>query len=236
VRFELANNIDAANWYDKGRPVAVGLVADDAGNPLPYLHRWHQLLVVLPRPLAKGEKAVVHVKATEDTIIELTDRSYWIYTDSPWFPKIGGETGRYTFDWIVKVAKPMQAAGSGDLVRAWQEGNTNCNEWKSDLPVSLASFIFGEFKTTDGEYKREAGSGSTRSRAAGSISRGSRRTSCSTSSRGSRCTSRSTDRSPTARSTSRRWRTDWDSPRVRPASSSWANRWATRAAGACPTS
>ncbi len=157
VRFELVNNIDAANWYDKGRPVAVNLVADDAGNPLPYLHRWHQLLVVLPRPLAKGEKAVVHVKATEDTIIELTDRSYWIYTDSAWFPKIGGETGRYTFDWIVKVAKPMQAAGSGDLVREWQEGNMNCNEWKSELPVSLASFIFGEFKTTDGQYKREGG-------------------------------------------------------------------------------
>jgi hypothetical protein len=157
ARFELANNIDAANWYEKGRPVKVNLVADDAGNPLPYLHRWHQLLVVLPRPLAKGEKAVVHVKATEDTIIELAVSSYWIYTDSPWFPKIGGETGRYTFDWIVKVAKPMQAAGSGDLVREWQEANRNCNEWKSDVPVTLASFIFGDFKTTDGQYKREGG-------------------------------------------------------------------------------
>jgi aminopeptidase N len=136
-------------------------VADAAGDSLPYLHRWHQLLVLLPRPLAKGASTVVHVKATEDTIIQLTDRSYSIYTDTPWFPQIGFGGGRFTIDWTIKTAKPLQAAGTGDLVKEWQEGDLNCARWKSDVPLELASFIFGDFKATDGAYKRESpGTGS----------------------------------------------------------------------------
>jgi hypothetical protein len=154
IRFGLLNNLGGA-WYEKGRPVNVGLVADSQGNPLPFLHRWNQLLVLLPKPLARGQKAEIHVQATEDTIIQLTDKSFWIFTDSPWFPQIGHLGGRYTMDWTLKVAKPMRAAGSGDTVREWEEGAFNCTQWKSDIPVMLASFIFGDLKPTDGTYKRE---------------------------------------------------------------------------------
>ena len=154
IRFRLLNNLGGA-WYDKGRPVNVGLVADSGGNPLAYLHRWNQLLVLLPGPLARGQRTVIHVQATEDTIIQLTDKSYWIFTDSPWFPQIGHLGGRYAMDWTVKVAKPMRAAGSGDTVREWEEGAFNCTQWKSDVPVMLGSFIFGDLKPTDGTYKRE---------------------------------------------------------------------------------
>jgi hypothetical protein len=58
-------------------------------------------------------------------------------------------------DWTVKVVKPMKAAGTGDLVKEWQEGNYNCAQWKSDKPVQFASFIFGAFKETQGSYKRQ---------------------------------------------------------------------------------
>jgi len=156
LRFDFVNNIDAASWTEKGRPVTPTLVADTAGNALPYLHRWHQLMVLLPRPLTKGETTVVQVKATEDTINQLTSRSYWIYTDDDWFPKMGYGGGRYTMDWTVKIAKPLRAAGTGDLVKEWVEGDLNCGRWKSDVPVELASFIFGDFKSTDGLYKRES--------------------------------------------------------------------------------
>jgi hypothetical protein len=156
VRFDFDNNIDAAYWYETGRPVTTDLVAEASGQPLPFLHKCHQLLVILPKPLAKGEKTVVQVRATEDTIVELTDRSYSIYTDAAWYPKMGYAGGRYTTDWTVKIAKPLRATGTGDLVKEWDEGNLNCAHWKSDTPVQLASFIFGDFKVTDGAYKRQA--------------------------------------------------------------------------------
>ncbi|HXH28541.1 MAG TPA: M1 family aminopeptidase, partial [Candidatus Polarisedimenticolia bacterium] len=121
---------------------------------LPYIHKCHQILIALPRPLARGERAVIRVDATEDTIIQLTPHSYWIYSDSAWFPRIGDKGGRYTIDWTVKVAKPMTAAGSGDLVREWTEDKMNCAEWRSDFPVMIPSFIFGDFDRVEDVYKR----------------------------------------------------------------------------------
>jgi hypothetical protein len=157
VRFDFVNNLDDSGLWDaKGRPVIDDFIGDANGNALPALHRWHELIVLLPRPLAKGERTVVSVKATEDTIIQLTDKSYVIYTTYPWFPQIGELGGRYTMDWTVKVQKPMVAAGTGDVVKEWEEGGLNCARWKSDVPVQFASFIFGSFKVTQGAYKREA--------------------------------------------------------------------------------
>jgi hypothetical protein len=156
LRFDLINNLDAPSWHEPGRQVTTSLVADAGDDALPWLHRWHQLLVLLPRPLAKGEKTVVRVKATEDTVIQLTDRSYWIYNTYPWFPSMGYNGGRSTTDWTVKTAAPLRAAGSGDLVREWQEGPLNCGRWKSDTPVQRASLIFGDFRTTDGTHERDA--------------------------------------------------------------------------------
>jgi hypothetical protein len=156
LRFDFANNIDASTWHEKGRPITTTSVSGPDGTSLPYLHRWHELVVLLPRPLAKGERIVLQVVATEDTIIQLTSKSYWIYTTDPWFPKMGESGGRFTFDWIVKVVKPLRAAGSGNLVKEWDEGKLSCGEWKSVTPVKLPSFIFGEFKIDDGVYKREA--------------------------------------------------------------------------------
>lgn len=160
ARFDLINNLTDA-WYESGRTVKVDRVADASGNPLPYIHACNDLLVLLPRALTKGEKIVVQVKATEDTIIQLTDKSYWIFTDSSWFPKMGGNlSAKFTFDWTVRIAKPMRAAVSGDVVREWEEGDRNCGRYKSDVPSSMPAFIFGDLKPNDGKYAREApGSG-----------------------------------------------------------------------------
>jgi Peptidase family M1 domain len=155
IRFDFLNNLDGATWMDKLRPVTTTLVADASGGPLPYLHRWNDLVVLLPRSLSKGQTAIIEVKATEDTIVQLTDRSYSIYSSYPWFPKIGFAGGRYTMDWTIKTAKPLTATGTGDLVKEWQEGDLNCARWKTDIPVQIASFILGDFKATDGVYKRE---------------------------------------------------------------------------------
>ena len=155
INFDLENNFGGSHWSETGRPIKVETVSDDAGHPLPYLHRCHQLLVLLPEPLSRGARTTVHAVISEDTIIELTVHSYWIFADNAWFPRVGESGGRYTFDWTVKINKPLRATGSGDLVREWEEGNQNCAEWKSTTPEVLPAFIFGDFKVAEGSYKRE---------------------------------------------------------------------------------
>ncbi|HZN04534.1 MAG TPA: M1 family aminopeptidase [Candidatus Polarisedimenticolia bacterium] len=163
ARFDFINNTDAASWDEKGRPVTVQAVQDDAGHPLPYLHREHQLLVLLPRPLNRGETARVRVQATEDTIVQLTTSSYWIYSGADWYPRTtsGSEAARHTFDWTVKVAKPMQSVGSGDLKRTWDEGDLSCGQWASTIPVRYASFIFGGFKLAEDRFQSEIAGGAS---------------------------------------------------------------------------
>ena len=163
VRFDFINNTDAASWEDKGRPVTIQGVEDESGGPLPYLHREHQLMVLLPRALNRGESARLRVKATEDTIVQLTLSSYWIYSGSDWYPRTtsGDEAARHTFDWTVKVARPMQAVGSGDLKRRWDEGKFSCGQWTSDIPVRYASFIFGEFKVNEDSFQSETAGGAS---------------------------------------------------------------------------
>ena len=161
VRFDLINNYGGSSWEDEGRPVNVELVSDANGVALPYIHKQHQLLVVLPEPLPRGGATEIRVKASEDTIIQLTPVTYLIYTTYAWFPQMGQNGGRYTIDWTVKVAKPMKAAGSGDLVREWEEGDMACGQWTTSRAVQFPSFIFGEFKTADGEIERDGDSGKT---------------------------------------------------------------------------
>ena len=158
VRFDFINNLDADSWDEKGRPVTIQNVQDESGQPLPYLHREHELMVLLLRSLDREATAHVRVQATEDTIIQLTTSSYWIYHGGDWYPRTvsGREASRHTLDWTVKVAKPMQAAGSGDLQRRWDEGNLACGRWTTDIPVRYASFIFGLFKVTEDQYQSEA--------------------------------------------------------------------------------
>jgi aminopeptidase N len=159
VRFDLINNLE---WKDeKDRPVTVERVLDDTGHPLPYLHRKHQLLVLLPETLNRGDTTHVLVQATEDTIVPLTSGSFYIYSDADWYPRTssGAEAARHTFDWTVKVVNPMLAAGSGDLQRRWEEGNLSCGQWTSDIPVRFASFIFGHFKVTEDRFESEATGG-----------------------------------------------------------------------------
>lgn len=56
---------------------------------------------------------------------------------------------------MVKVAKPMTATGSGDLVREWAEDKMNCGQWTSEFPIMFPSFIFGEFDKVEDAYRRE---------------------------------------------------------------------------------
>ncbi len=160
IRFSLINNREESSWEDREKPVTVDLVTDEKGTPLPYIHKWHQLVVLLPRPMARGERASIRVRATEDTVVSLASGGYWVFNAYAWYPELGYGGGRHTFDWTVKTAKPMKAIASGELVKEWDDGKMNCAEWRSATPLQHPALIFGDLVRTDSVYTREApGSG-----------------------------------------------------------------------------
>jgi hypothetical protein len=160
ARLAIINSFDGSTWDDTGaRPITIDSVTSEDGTPLPYVHRRHEMLVVLPEKVSPSQTTKVRIKATEETIIQITPESFWILNTYPWFPQepdyAGGE---YTFDWTVKVKRPMIAAGSGTTVREWVEKKPrmNCAQWKTDEPMAFPSLIFGKFKKVESEYKRKS--------------------------------------------------------------------------------
>lgn len=157
ARFSMINSYGGSTWDDSyGKPVSIDGVLGKDGTPLPFIHRRHELLVAFASPAPAGREQRLRVRATEKTIWQITPESYGLLNTYPWFPQ---ETvylgGAYTFDWTVRVMRPLKLAGSGATVREWEEKDRkfNCAQWKSDTPVFFPSLIFGQFKETRGEYK-----------------------------------------------------------------------------------
>ncbi|MCZ6779749.1 MAG: hypothetical protein O7F16_12400 [Acidobacteria bacterium] len=158
MRFAMINTYAGSTWDDEfGTPVTIEAITSEDGTPLPFVHRRHEVLVKLLSPLPAGQTGKLRVQATEKTIQQITPESYALLNTYPWFPQetkyLGGE---YTFDWTVKVKRPMIAAGSGTTVREWtdKKAKLNCARWKSDVPLPFPSLIFGKFRKIEGEYKR----------------------------------------------------------------------------------
>jgi hypothetical protein len=160
ARFSLINSYGGNTWNDSyGKEVAVSGVAAENGTPLPFVHRRHELLVGLPAPQAAGQMGKLRIGATEKTIEQITPESFSLLNTYPWFPQEAGYLGgEHTFDWTVKVMRPLTAAGSGTTVREWEdkEHKLNCAEWKSDKPRQFPSLIFGQFKESRSEYRRKS--------------------------------------------------------------------------------
>ena len=154
LRFDLVNQVGDVSWRNTSRPVVVTSVTDDSGIALPFIHKRDELLVRLPRPILKGQEYVVEIKAREDTIMQLTAESYLIYNTYAWFPQYGYNGGRFAFDFTIEIHRPLQAMGSGRIVKEWEEEPTkmDCIELRIDDEVQFPSILFGRFLREQGVY------------------------------------------------------------------------------------
>jgi hypothetical protein len=160
ARLSLVNTVLSPTWDDpSAKPVKIESVSLEDGTPLAYVHRRHELLVRLPAVLPAGQASKLRVKGTGQGIRQITPETNDLLNTYAWFPQevsyLGGD---YTFDWTVKVMRPLVAAGSGTTVREWEEKDRklNCAQWRSDTPQAFPSLIFGQMKETKGEYVRKA--------------------------------------------------------------------------------
>jgi hypothetical protein len=155
--FDLDNNADAeSRWWENFRPIKVREVVDGTGQPLSFLHRKDQLLVLLPNPVGTDSTLDIVAKGTADVIYQVTAESYGLLEDS-WYPQYGYLDGRSTFDWTVRVPKPFLATGSGKVVREFEDTGRSLNgiELRCDAPVHFPWVIFGRFQKAQSTFVSE---------------------------------------------------------------------------------
>ncbi len=166
--------------YDSDRPdklIQDLKITDVQGNDLRYIYKNGFVLVQLPKTYKKGEKTYVHFdykadfirpdapynlsRIPQDSQFDLRsldflpegESTFTLLNTYPWFPQYG-YLKRYTFDLKIKVPKPNIAVASGTTMKRWEEEDYNCLHSKEDIPVLLASVLFGKYYTITDDSKR----------------------------------------------------------------------------------
>ena len=138
----------------------VSAVTDAAGGALPFIQEAEKedadFWVVLPKPLAKGERFTVRTtyRGKEAVTAEGNDNFYPV-ARSNWYPNNLGIKDYATYDMTFRVHKRMTIVGTGDFVDEKVEGDHYVSRWKTDYPLSVAGFNLGLFKRDEarvGEY------------------------------------------------------------------------------------
>jgi hypothetical protein len=153
IWFDLINNLGYGWWEKGGRPVTLNSVTDPSGNELPFLHERDTVLIRLPEPLAAGESLTLRFQASEETIVQITDQSWFVVNTYPWFPQHGYLGGRFLLDWTITVKSPLSAIASGDLVSETEEEGRQVTHWILEQESALASLIFGRFQAREDTYE-----------------------------------------------------------------------------------
>ncbi len=105
--------------------------------------------VVLPRPLAAGEKySVTTIYSGKEAVTNEGGGNYFPVARSNWYPnEPAAAFGEYaSYDMTFRIPKGMKMAATGVLVSESNEGGQNVTVWKSETPQTVAGFSFGRFK------------------------------------------------------------------------------------------
>ncbi len=103
--------------------------------------------VVLPEATVKDRLYRLLVEYDGDKVVRNEGSgSYAVGARENWYPNTGAFRDRATFDLIFRVPRGLTLVSVGKLVKQWSEDKFDVTEWRSDLPLAVAGFNYGQFK------------------------------------------------------------------------------------------
>lgn len=146
------------------RHFKVQSVTDESGNALPYVYEQVSFTendsddsdnfnVILPKPLAIGEKFTIKtVYGGKDAVSNEGGGNYYPIARTDWFPY--ARKGDYAdYEMTFRIPKGMKIAVTGTLLDQKTEGNNEVSHWKTEVPIGVAGFNFGKFKSVESKLK-----------------------------------------------------------------------------------
>ena len=131
-------------------------VTGDGGQQLNFIQEDKaqdpQFWVVLPKPLAAGEKYTITTTYDgKDAVLNEGGGNYFPVAREDWYPNAAaglfGE--RSDYDLTFRIPKGMTMAATGALVSETIQGDRSVSVWKSEAPTAVAGFNFGRFKAVE---------------------------------------------------------------------------------------
>ena len=139
--------------FDLFPSLRVQSVTADGNQPLAFIqedkHDDADFWVVLPKPLAAGEKLTITTTyGGKEAISNEGNGNYFPVARDNWYPN--NMFGEYvTYDMTFHIPKGMKIAATGALVSENNDGGQNVTVWKGESPQTVAGFNFGRFKVEE---------------------------------------------------------------------------------------
>jgi hypothetical protein len=141
----------------------VDKVSDAQGSPLTFFESREQkdrfqsygdyLAVVLPAPLEVNKVSTLTFHYAGKRVITQVGPGNYFAQSFGWYPtrlssRIAGDefAGRYDFEMTFHCPKRYILVATGNKVSETFEGGDRVTQWKSDLPLAVAGFAYGDYK------------------------------------------------------------------------------------------
>jgi len=110
--------------------------------------------VVLPQPLAPGTAQTLEFRYAGKRAIRKAGSGNYFCESSGWYPERPNSFAtRADFDITFRSPKNSLLVATGDKTSETVDGNTRITTWKSDIPLAVAGFAYGDYKP----YNEKAG-------------------------------------------------------------------------------
>jgi hypothetical protein len=133
----------------------ISAIEDGAGNKLSFIQEDRQLdsdpWLILPEPAKAGQtykmKIVYSEVSTRDSRIVFQRGSglYYVTSRESWFPSFGAFDDRTQYEIHATSPKRFKFVASGAPVSAVKEKDNWVTVWKSELPIGVIGFNYGDF-------------------------------------------------------------------------------------------
>ena len=137
----------------------VSKVTDSTGNPLSWIQEKEkedsQFFVILDKPVAKGEEfSITTIYSGKDAVRNEGGGNYYPIARDSWYPNTYlGDFATYQITF--RIPKNLTMVATGSLVSQRNEGSQNISEWKTEAPIAVAGFNFGDFITENVKLEKE---------------------------------------------------------------------------------
>jgi len=158
VSLSLINNRSryTFDWSSSRNQLRVVRITDESGQPLPFSHKYHEILVLLPRVYSRTETIPLHFEAEGEILTGLLGDFYDNYFGLPLdscFPRSLGwsETG-YTFGLTARTRKPYLPVASGAAIRVQEDGEFYKLTAASEHPVGVLALFGGKYELREQKF------------------------------------------------------------------------------------
>lgn len=106
--------------------------------------------VLLPTPIEKGKSYTLRFEYEGTKVIyDAGAGNFYVGARTSWYPNINSFHDHATYELRFRYPKQYTLVSVGKRISEAKDGSTAVSEWKSDVPLAVAGFNYGDYKRRD---------------------------------------------------------------------------------------